>query len=1025
MSRTLGKAVREPKDGGSLYKGRLSSNKHTETRTKSPNRKSATTNVKTLLKNRVKEDQKGREMAPKSKDRAKARKDEKSAQKTKKLQRDSEKKKDASVAKKGRIVVNLPAEHRQSEARGKSGRGCKHKACDSDELHGDPEKEAKKQKDLEREIKELKKRLKKYKVVKEDKPVRPAQNGAKNKVICISTNYASNDRSTVNPSTKGNGRAQLLDSRKKSVNSVKTPNVPRETSLQRKPKIKAERPKPSLVNAKHKNSLKDLFEHYNKLKDPGAAKNGAIDPGKLKRLKLRIADMYKAVDERLKVIKEERPRKKVIDKKLLQRRNKAAVTIQKVVRGYLVRKIIWNLMINPNPTFNTIEELPQADTQVTVVSDRPSLSRKSSPDNKTAKKTPVSMDKRRNTMPSCAVIGDQAEKRQSEVQKVEHAIQTEHSSPKPQAQYSNSLSRFIQTEYQNWTRLDTIISQINNAMQRNRNNTQTFEDLFSQIKEITTQNMTKLKNSRAGESERRRSVKKPSSPGAENHPQEAELQVKVVSRQDSSKSLQKTYSKAEMDVWPVSKQSASNLMIPLNGQNQRSQEEDRFFYTERNVKNSSKVLSQYGETISRDISKLSIEERGPSQVVRKTSKPRLAAEANDLAGPPSKPRANDNNYVLLQNNDETLKKSLALQTSKELHNSMSLQDHGRLARATDAEPWGRDKAAKNKSDVADATKELKNCPSDLELIEVSFDYLAMSQKLNDTRVADLVLDSIVEDLLGDSLWCDILYKGIGDAQGCAEDEDAIYGIRTNINAVCEYFNMLIKFIGERYLDDIGTKIIKLKLNEDAFERTRQGDTDQNEAVGSGNGKGLRVWERRSDGRSILTEKTYLELEAQILDNYKDMNIMDSLFDMQRVYHRCLFDAFNEVLTGVVFGRRNYGLSASELKIVNKEVNSENELLFILQRAKMILLEYTMYLCGLIRDKEDSMMGVSLKHFDFESINQIREEKLFSMVAKDFKEAYSAKEADRTFKATTEHLGGMVARSIEDALVDDVIADFLG
>ena len=40
---------------------------------------------------------------------------------------------------------------------------------------------------------------------------------------------------------------------------------------------------------------------------------------------------------------------------------------------------------------------------------------------------------------------------------------------------------------------------------------------------------------------------------------------------------------------------------------------------------------------------------------------------------------------------------------------------------------------------------------------------------------------------------------------------------------------------------------------------------------------------------------------------------------------------------------------------------------MLIKSKIILLESTMNLCGLIQDKEDSMLGNSLKKFDAESL----------------------------------------------------------
>ena len=53
----------------------------------------------------------------------------------------------------------------------------------------------------------------------------------------------------------------------------------------------------------------------------------------------------------------------------------------------------------------------------------------------------------------------------------------------------------------------------------------------------------------------------------------------------------------------------------------------------------------------------------------------------------------------------------------------------------------------------------------------------------------------------------------------------------------------------------------------------------------------------------------------------------------------------------------------------------------MQRAKEFTLEWTSLLCGIIKDKEDSMMG-NIKFMEPELINQLREERLFRMLSID-------------------------------------------
>lgn len=1025
LSKTLNKPSKIIKQSVKLDNARSPSNYRTESRAKSPNRKSIVSNVKTLLKNKFKDDDSEKMEVSKSKDKMRIRKEEKSTKKARKVNKDTNDKRNSSINRNGRIILNLPTEQRPNDSQLRSNCICKLKVCECEVGIVNLTLETKKKKDLEKEIKELKKKLKKYKLNKEEKPTMQSHNIIKNKIICINTNYSSKDKGKKDNGCKGTVHTEMLDSRKKSVTSVKTPNVVRDISLRRKTKIKAENPKLSMIHSKNKNSLKDLFQQYNKLKNPSASGNEGLNKEKLKKLKVKIADMYKVVDEKLKVIKDEKPKKMIIDKKLFRKRNNAAITIQRFVRGYLVRKFIWNLLFNPNPTLNTVEDIQSPDTQVTVVSDYNSVRSKSTPRKKTAKKTAISIDKHDNPQNLNKKSNSSVKAIKKQISQNSHAIQTD-SIVKFIPINESPLSNFIHDEYKNWSKLDTIISQINNVMKNNRNNTQTFEDLFSQIKEITTQNVTKLKNADANTSNQNTLLKRSSYQKSLFKIDNKLLQKDERSKQGSSSSFQKTYSKTEMDIWPIYQKSSKELIIPIKEPKYRSNDEDKFFYTDRNIKNSSKVLSNYGETISRDISKISMEERSPLQALKKTSKTKILSEFADMNNPSMKLLANDYSYILVQNNqDDTLKKSIALQNIKEEHDLGVLSHHNKIDNSKDQFPTKFNNESK-KIEVIENTRELNNCPSDLELLEVSFDYLVKSLKLNDTGTSDLVLDYMVEDILQEPLWLDIISKGAEVKLDLVDDEEAIYGIRTNINAVCEYFNMLIKFIADKHLDDVSSRLIKLKLDNTEIFNSSVSPAHPNTSKTPlhDNNRNRKMWEQKSDPSLILSEKIYLELEAQILDNYKDMNIMEVLFEMQRVYHRCIFDAFNEVLTGVLFNHKNYGLNSSELKVINKDIHCESELLFILHRAKMILLEYTMYLVGLIRDKEDSMMGMSLKNFDIESINLIREEKLFNMISKEYKEIHNCKEMKHKFKSESELLHKRVVSDIEDMLFMELIQDFM-
>ncbi len=113
--------------------------------------------------------------------------------------------------------------------------------------------------------------------------------------------------------------------------------------------------------------------------------------------------------------------------------------------------------------------------------------------------------------------------------------------------------------------------------------------------------------------------------------------------------------------------------------------------------------------------------------------------------------------------------------------------------------------------------------------------------------------------------------------------------------------------------------------------------------------------------------------------------MEELFEMQRIYHRCIFDAFNEIFYSLANNSANFNFTLIEQRTIQSSHISESSLNFYLMKTKLILLEYTMLLCGLIKDKEDSMLGNSLKKFDLDSLNSIREERLIKLVSGEFKE----------------------------------------
>lgn len=130
----------------------------------------------------------------------------------------------------------------------------------------------------------------------------------------------------------------------------------------------------------------------------------------------------------------------------------------------------------------------------------------------------------------------------------------------------------------------------------------------------------------------------------------------------------------------------------------------------------------------------------------------------------------------------------------------------------------------------------------------------------------------------------------------------------------------------------------------------------------------------------MDETLYLELEKQILANYQDQNIMDELFEMQKIYHRSLFDCFNEIFFHLLHKNKRF-LMWKKTPLKKAYISS------ILESIKNKLSEYSLLLCGIIRDKEDSMFDSTIRFFDNDAFCQIREEKMNQLIIQDLKEGY--------------------------------------
>lgn len=255
----------------------------------------------------------------------------------------------------------------------------------------------------------------------------------------------------------------------------------------------------------------------------------------------------------------------------------------------------------------------------------------------------------------------------------------------------------------------------------------------------------------------------------------------------------------------------------------------------------------------------------------------------------------------------------------------------------------------------------------------------------------------------------------------SENDDTIYGIRTNINAVNEYCNLLTKHLMDGYTNLILQKITEVRLNQNNKEHTGfrklfinqldfteelktikqrgekragnphpkqvlqlkrtdnvkenildkifKGDLDiQFNSSAEKNRSQLtqsskKCWELKTQPLLMLDEQMFIRLENQILESYRDMNILEELFSMQKIYHRCIFDCFNELFSHYVNSSALFPLTRRDVLLKKEEILQREDLQYVLTRVNGFLIEIALQQCGIIKDKEDSLLVDEIKMCD--------------------------------------------------------------
>ena len=310
---------------------------------------------------------------------------------------------------------------------------------------------------------------------------------------------------------------------------------------------------------------------------------------------------------------------------------------------------------------------------------------------------------------------------------------------------------------------------------------------------------------------------------------------------------------------------------------------------------------------------------------------------------------------------------------------------------------------------------------------------------------------------------DLELPGLSESRDGEDGEDeqseTVYGIRTNFNAVNEYLNLLLKFLRERLpqlalpASKDSSYLILAKVHK--LEKECREDKERDQAVKNivlpkrpGKKERGRSFERPAPSDSPLSADLFLTLEEDILvvselsqSSYKDMNILDELFDMQRIYHRAIFDCFAEglqssllsstlsleetLLRGIKNQAAQEAPTALPLKVGLEDgsrATTQSKLIAPvewLEKAKEWVLDCATILAGIIREKEDSMMG-NIRTMEPEFVQQLREDRMYRMITLANMEREKEWGSKKDYEVLVKN---ELTEQLLDLLVGEAIADF--
>jgi hypothetical protein len=106
---------------------------------------------------------------------------------------------------------------------------------------------------------------------------------------------------------------------------------------------------------------------------------------------------------------------------------------------------------------------------------------------------------------------------------------------------------------------------------------------------------------------------------------------------------------------------------------------------------------------------------------------------------------------------------------------------------------------------------------------------------------------------------------------------------------------------------------------------------------------------------ILTRAIFESLATRIFSSYTHSTIDPKLLSIQRIFHRSIFDTFNESFSEFLFRLKEFNLYSEEIHILKKKELNLEDLHYCLLKAKVLVIEKASEVVGMVPNSEESML----------------------------------------------------------------------